>query len=92
MKTFSYFTNISILNNFFDKGLADWGSVFDFEVCFAVYATNNVFLNGTAKSYFGTGIGTGSVMIITSGVDIKYSSYVGFNNKYMDGWGENRGF
>lgn len=92
IKTYSYFTNISILNNVFDKGFADWGSVFDLEVCFSVYSANNLFLNGIALSYFGNGVGTGSFMIMSGGTDLRYSSYVGFNNKYMFGCGESRGF
>ena len=92
IKTFSYFTSFSILNNVFEKGVADWGGFFDFEVFFAVYAANNVFLHGIGISYFGNGIGTGSVMIMSSGTDIKYSTYVGYNNTYMFGFGENRGY
>ena len=72
--------------------MADWGSAFDLELCFLVYVSNNLFTNGIAKSYFGNGIGTGSVMIMSGGTDIRYSSYIGFNNTYMNGWGENRGF
>ena len=90
--TFSYHTNISILNNVFEKGLADWGSAFDFEMSFAVFSANNIFLNGVAVSYWGNGVGTGSVMIMGGGTDIRYSSYIGFNNTYMMGWGEIRGF
>ena len=72
--------------------MADWGSAFDLELCFLVYVSNNLFTNGIAKPYFGNGIGTGSVMIMSGGTDIRYSSYIGFNNTYMMGWGEIRGF
>ena len=92
IKTFSFHTNISILNNIFEKGFADWGASFDFEVCFSIYAANNVFLHGIAKSYFGNGIGTGSIMILTGVSDFRYSTLVGYNNKYMYSWGESRGY
>ena len=85
-------TNISFLNNFFEKGLADWGGTLDLELNYAIYAENNIFMSGVAKSYFGNGVGSGSVMIMSSGTDIKYSRYVGLNNKYMFGWGEYKGF
>ena len=80
------------MNNFFEKGLADWGGTLDLELNYAIYAEKNIFMSSVAKSYFGSGIGSGSVMIMSAGTDIKYSRYVGLNNKYMFGWGENRGF
>ena len=84
-------TNISFLNNFFEKGLGEFGGTLDLELNYAIYAEKNIFMSGVAKSYFGFGFGSGSVISMTGGTDIKYSRYVGLNNKYMFGWGENRG-
>ena len=91
IKTYSFNTYITLLDNVFEKGLADWGACFILEVCFSVYGANNIFLYGTAKSFFGTGIGTGAVMILTGISDYRYSEFRGYNNKYMYGWGELRG-
>jgi len=91
IRTHSFNTSVWIINNVFEKGLADWGGALDLESSFAVYVSNNLFLDGVAKSYFGNGIGTGSVMIMSAGTDSRYSTYVGNNNTYMSGWGENKG-
>lgn len=92
IKTFSYTTNFTIIDNIFDNGKADWGAYFDIEVCFSVVIKNNIFQNGFCVSYFGNGIGTGSTMIMSAGIDTRYSTYIGYNNKYMNGFAENRGY
>ena len=71
--------------------MADWGAAINLEFNFAIYSTNNTFLNGLAKSYFSHGIGTGSAMIMSGGIDFQYSTYFGNKNKYLGGFGENRG-
>ena len=91
IKTHSFNTTITISDNVFERGMADWGAFFSFEVCFSVYAENNIFLYGTAKSYFGTGVGSGAIMVLTGISDFRYSVFIGSANKYMFGWGENRG-
>lgn len=91
IKTFSHNTNFTIIDNFFDHGRADWGAYFDIEVCFAVVAKNNIFQNGYCVSRTGIGVGTGSTMIMTAGFDTRYSTYTGSNNKYINGFAENRG-
>ena len=68
------------------------GAYMDLELEFSIDAVSNVFQNGIGRSYFGNKIGTGSVMIMSGGIDVRYSSYRGRNNKYLNGWGENKGF
>ena len=67
------------------------GGTLDLEFNYAIYAEKNIFMYSVAKSFLGAGVGSGSVMTMGGGADIKYSRYVGLNNKYMFGWGENRG-
>ena len=92
VKTHSILVYVNISGNFFDKGLADWGAFIDLELEFSIDSFNNVFQNGIARSYFGNKIGTSSVLVMVGGVDAQYSNYRGRNNKYLDGWGENKGF
>ena len=84
-------TNISLNDNVFKNGLANWGGFIDMESSFAVFAFNNVFQEGVATSFIGNDIGTGSVISMSGGTDIRYSTYIGNNNIYLNCWGENRG-
>ena len=62
------------------------------ENCFFVYATKNIFIGGVAKSFTGNlGVGSGSAVVMTAGADLRYSVYVGNDNKYINGMGESRG-
>lgn len=91
IKSFSKTTNFTIIDNIFDRGRGCWGAYFDFEVCFSVVAKNNIFQNGICISLVGAGICTGSTMVMTAGIDIQFSSYIGSNNKFINGFGESKG-
>lgn len=90
---------MKIKNNFFFDGIATFGGYLDFEYFYKITSENNTFLRGMAITLNTKGItsleglvGSGSVSTMTGSTDFVLSSYIGINNKYIDGIAEARGY
>lgn len=92
-------SEIKIQNNFFFYGIGTFGAYLDFEYFYKITSENNIFLCGMAITLNTNGItsldglvGSGSVSTMTGSTNFELSSYIGINNKYIDGIAEVRGY